>query len=86
MPRYYFDWEILGVLEVDRRGMMLPDVTSAIEVATDCAVELVADDIRRGDAESAGVIHVRDGQGRVLHRITLAEARVLTTLAATNAQ
>lgn len=75
MPRFFFDWEVLGAREVDRRGMKLPDARSAREVATDCAIDLVADDIRRGDPDSVGTILVRDEQGNFIHRITLTEAR-----------
>jgi hypothetical protein len=36
MSRFYFDWELRGVVERDQRGMTLPNLEAAIEVATDC--------------------------------------------------
>jgi hypothetical protein len=77
MPRYYFDWEIGGHVERDPRGMKLSDLETAIEVATDCACDLATEDVVGEASVSAGAISVRDSAGNIVHRITLAEARVL---------
>jgi hypothetical protein len=79
MPRF-FDWEALGDLERDRRGIRLADLEAAIEVATDCACDLVADDIQRGASVSSGIILVTDSNGQTRHKITLSEARALLEL------
>ena len=36
MSRFYFGWELRGVVERDQRSMKLPNLEAAIEVATDC--------------------------------------------------
>lgn len=81
MPRYFFDWECVDQVEADRGGMTLPDAASAVHLATECAIELVTDDLRHGDPNGLGAIRVRDEQGQCLHRISLSAARELAVLA-----
>lgn len=80
MPRYYFDWELAGNVKRDPKGMTFSDLATAIEVATDCACDLAADEINRGETFDSGSILVRDATQMIVHRISLAAARTLTKL------
>lgn len=81
MPRFFFDWECVDLVEADRGGMTLPDPASAVRLATECAIELVTDDLRHGGPNGLGAIRVRDEQGECVHRISLSDARELAVLA-----
>jgi hypothetical protein len=80
MPRYYFDWESLGLAERDQRGMKLPNLTAAIELATYCATDIAADDIRRGNPACTDAGRVRYSAGVIVHSVSMAEARALIEL------
>jgi hypothetical protein len=50
---------------------------TAIAAANECAMQMVAEDIARGECPGHGSLLVRDQEGQIVHRIRFLEAEVL---------
>jgi hypothetical protein len=75
MPKFYFDIEVLGLMQVSAEAKEFLDLTTAIAAANECAKEMAAEDVQRGDCPGLGSLLVRDDSGCIVHRISLTKQR-----------
>ena len=77
MPKFYFDLEVLGLVQASAEAEDFPDLTTAIEAAKECTMQMVAEEVARGDCPGHGSLLIRDEAGQIVYRLSFLEAEVL---------
>jgi hypothetical protein len=77
MAKFYFDLEVLGLVQASADAEEFPDLTTAIEAAKECTMQMVAEKIERGECPGHGSLLIRDEAGQIVYRISFLEAEVL---------
>jgi hypothetical protein len=77
MPKFYFDLEVFGLVQASAEAEDFPDLTTAIAAAKECAMQMVAEEVARGECPGHGALLVRDKAGQIVYRVSFLEAEVL---------
>jgi hypothetical protein len=64
MAKFYFDLEVLGLIQASAKAEEFPDLPRAIYAAKRCNMLMVAEEIARGECPGHGSLLVRDEAGR----------------------
>jgi hypothetical protein len=76
MAKFYFDLEVLGLVQASAEAEDFPDLTTAIAAAKECAMQMVAEEVARGECPGHGSLMVRDEAGQIVYRVSFLEAEV----------
>jgi hypothetical protein len=77
MAKLYFDLEVLGLVQASADAEEFPDLATAIAAAKECTMQMVAEEVARGECPGHGSLVVRDEAGQIVYRVSFLEAEVL---------
>jgi hypothetical protein len=77
MAKFYFDMEVLGLVQASADAEDFPDLATAIAAAKECTMQMVAEEVARGECPGHGSLLVRDEAGQIVYRVSFLEAEVL---------
>jgi hypothetical protein len=77
MPKFYFDLEVLGLVQASAEAEEFPDLMTATAAAKECTMQMVAEEIARGECPGHGSLLIRDEAGQIVYRVSFLEAEVL---------